>query len=519
MTAELGHTKSAWWAQGAALEKFENDIEPQIEMTLRNTDLGYADMYYRLYMIGKRTEASRPTIMICCTDSHARRHVESSIRQSGVLDEYPEFDLGTCALPLEQPTPAKPLAGGDSSPIGVSADSGLPEETSRRRPAADGPNASLGIKIAISNETGLTQFTTGGIVIQVGRDFYQMTVEHSRERIRSRRHQSNTPGPDEINQCSTRSNGSEKGQEEWRSTNYAEDDEDVEDEVDDSESEEAMHGSPTSTELPPSWADNPHFGGDNRHDSIQLPHSVDSKCEDQTEPREPEDNERVQVVSEDLKPVLRGDGSDAKLDYVLLPLNGRPNDANRVNLHYSQTPGRTLDDTLDIRSTSTIPSRECAVMAVTGSSGVVSGTLFPGATYLRAANSTATQKMYDVHLDGKVVEGDCGSVVLDSVSGGLYGHIIKGCPHTGMAYISSAEAIFHDIKKQFGDDEVTIASTPAVTPAEDEGVDVEASVSYSDALNSQPLPSGLHLHALFDNFDAGRHSLPPAKHDPHLDDE
>ncbi|KAK8039982.1 hypothetical protein PG993_008393 [Apiospora rasikravindrae] len=179
MTTRLGRAKSAWWAHGAALERFEKDIEPLIGATLRNIELGYADIYYRLYMIGRRAETSRPIIMICCTESRVRNDVESIIRQSGVLDEYPEFGLGACALPLEQPSPARPLAGREDVAMTDGDDfdllTGLPPGDTSTCLA----EAPLGSKIAILDEEGQHQITTGGIVVQAGRDFYQMTAKHT----------------------------------------------------------------------------------------------------------------------------------------------------------------------------------------------------------------------------------------------------------------------------------------------------------------------------------------------------
>ncbi|KAK7949168.1 uncharacterized protein PG986_010054 [Apiospora aurea] len=175
-------TKSVWWAHGAALEKFEKDIEPQIGAALRNVELGYADIYYRLYMIGRRPKASRPVIMVCCTDARVRNEVESSIRRSGVLTKHPEFGLGACALPLEQPTPARRLGGqADMSNTGDGADSGLTEHSPPEDTAAEDGWAPLGLKIATLDETGHHRLSTGGVVVQAGRIYYQMTVKHTSE--------------------------------------------------------------------------------------------------------------------------------------------------------------------------------------------------------------------------------------------------------------------------------------------------------------------------------------------------
>ncbi|KAK7978479.1 hypothetical protein PG988_005969 [Apiospora saccharicola] len=326
----------------------------------------------------------------------------------------------------EQRTFADPLEAAIESAADLPESSGssvsdLPEELSRSQTEDDALCAPLGIKIAsirIATRIGKDKVhsITGGVVVQIGPGFYQMTLEHSPERLSSIWSQSDP-------------------------------------------SEASVQGSVASTELP-----------QNHH--VSLPLAEEPKAEGQTEPGEPQHQGRhVQIVSEDLAPILRGIESDEKLDYVLLPLDGHPNGATRVYLHGQPTlDDRTLvNKALSITSLLKIPSLECPIIAVTASSGAVSGTSFPGAAFLRAAGSTCIQKIYAVDLDTNVAKGDCGSVVVDPASGGLYGHIVRGYPGTGLAYILSAETILDDIKRRFGTDEVSLWSPSTVTPAEDEG--------------------------------------------------
>lgn len=52
----------------------------------------------------------------------------------------------------------------------------------------------------------------------------------------------------------------------------------------------------------------------------------------------------------------------------------------------------------------------------------------------------------DLHL----VDGDCGSWVLDAETGHVYGHVVSGYPTGGSAYIIPAYQIVQDIQKQLG---------------------------------------------------------------------
>ncbi|KAK7978481.1 PNG1 with de-n-glycosylation function (n-glycanase) [Apiospora saccharicola] len=133
ITTQLRGLKKAWYALGAALEIFERDIEPRISAA---------------------PETSRPTIVVCCEVPQVRDEVESSIRQHGILNQYPEFGLQTSSQLLELAAPLRTLSGNQqmrSSPV--------PNDTIA-------PEAPLGRRIATLDEKGRHQFSTGGIVLQ-----------------------------------------------------------------------------------------------------------------------------------------------------------------------------------------------------------------------------------------------------------------------------------------------------------------------------------------------------------------
>jgi hypothetical protein len=120
--------KRAWWpleCPGSAMKRFDDEIVPKIEDLLRNLDLGEADIYIRLYMIGSDRTKSRPVIMVCCTNSGARDNVEGMIRKSNILGDYPEYRLGASALPLEQSGHICALAGTETDEKSKSIDNGF----------------------------------------------------------------------------------------------------------------------------------------------------------------------------------------------------------------------------------------------------------------------------------------------------------------------------------------------------------------------------------------------------------
>lgn len=49
----------------------------------------------------------------------------------------------------------------------------------------------------------------------------------------------------------------------------------------------------------------------------------------------------------------------------------------------------------------------------------------------------------------QIVDGDCGSWVIDFESGDLLGHLVSGYSETGIGYIMPAEQIFRNISGRF----------------------------------------------------------------------
>jgi hypothetical protein len=74
----------------------------------------------------------------------------------------------------------------------------------------------------------------------------------------------------------------------------------------------------------------------------------------------------------------------------------------------------------------------------------------PGAIYHRNPNQSSFQKLFVVRLDTVIVRGDCGADVVDEKTGNLFGHVVRGCHGTQIAYIVSAKDVFEDIQQRVG---------------------------------------------------------------------
>ncbi|KAH6994945.1 hypothetical protein EDB80DRAFT_781388 [Ilyonectria destructans] len=106
-TTRLGR-KKAWWAYGPAVEKFHQDIQPEINTILNNLHIQDSEIYIRVYMIGKSEETSSPTIFVCCTNLSVARRVKESLLSSPVIGNN-AFALGSSKFPLEQLVPGRKL--------------------------------------------------------------------------------------------------------------------------------------------------------------------------------------------------------------------------------------------------------------------------------------------------------------------------------------------------------------------------------------------------------------------------
>lgn len=464
-TSRIRRSKHVWWASGPALEKFEHDIESEIHRALKNTCLTHADVYVRLYMIGTRQATARPIIMVCCTDSSGRDEAESLIRRSGILEKYPEFGIGASALPLEQPLPARLLADPDREDgAAFLRDSSLGDDMQGTKLLQGDPASAFAFQpqlhresvvimsdcrlprigrrlLAMTEADTRRRSATGGVVVRVQNRFYQLTAGHVVE-----------PADDlaipDLEEC--------------RFDGQSDDDTDIDHGTDIDAVHNATSRGSVSSDIA---ADTSVSGSEEDNESWETSSStsshLDGHREDTAEGKSPGITELttsqggIQHVSEELDGELlqvgfiqyhsREEGNH-HLDYALIEVNG-VHDSHHVNVI-------NLGDkfgTFSVDGISAISDVERKIMAITASRGCIRGVILPGVTYLRQANSSAVQKLYAIQLNGLISEGDSGAIVVDEISGHMYGHVVRGCSNTHTAYIVAATDVFADVEARFGD--------------------------------------------------------------------
>ena len=134
------------------------------------------------------------------------------------------------------------------------------------------------------------------------------------------------------------------------------------------------------------------------------------------------------------------------LDYEVFPLDDQQlHLPNRIQLPETQgsTPSFITPNGF-VREL-----QECEIWAATGTTGSVKGTILKTPFYTKLEHSQTFQEMWTVRLDRKTMHGDCGAWVVEASTGRICGHIVAGCPITGLAFIIPAYKVFDDIERRF----------------------------------------------------------------------
>jgi hypothetical protein len=181
---------------------------------------------------------------------------------------------------------------------------------------------------------------------------------------------------------------------------------------------------------------------------------VRSKSRSRSKRRKGQDFDLLAHSSTHEKPLESGtllassvEGSHSGLDYALVEIEGS----------HRSTPGRLFFNngiqyvTLSPTRVSDERPKDAKIVAITGSSGYLSGRLLGTPSFSRAPDQPS-QELWTVKFDGKLEEGDCGSCVFDAGTGDLYGHVVAGNPVSGYAYIVPAYQIREDLLTRFGED-------------------------------------------------------------------
>jgi hypothetical protein len=489
-----------WKAVGEARQKFE-EIAPEIKTHLEQCcDQLAHTVVWTVYMIGRTRKESVPTIMFCGIDKNARTEVKKMIKESGIMDRYPGFRIGSCTEEFQHYArrkrrkhrkPGVQTCSGSSVEV-MRAIQHPPSDTKIETPilhdrlpisirdhdqefwnvtesvedrqqthidtAAGGGKAILyspsdigpGMRILIQGVHGdslsLRQATGGGF-IRHRESIFLTTVAHAFHE-------------DVVNAFP---NSPENYDIEFELDDDSEEEEEGEgeDDIECSSTYSVSFAASETSELDHSTISGRTFsdttsGSEQSFTTVQAADQIINTSGANLSPvripgvsaqkREPgllvKSDDLLLPVGEHI--ILSTTGSRPSLDYCLIEV-----EANGL-LKSKQIPLKFDKYLLPVLSGIVMNEPgDVDVVATTGSGGLLKGRLSGTPSFLMLPGSNLVQEVWAVRHNTEVVNGDCGAWVIDASNGNLFGHIVGGSPRLKVSYIVPAHFIFDDLKVRF----------------------------------------------------------------------
>ena len=448
---------SCWEARGPAREAFI-EIAPRIKGYLdRSIDPISSWVTWSIYMFGKTPKSASPTILFCCDIAAHRKEVRKVILESGLLDGYRGMKTGHMkrAPGFDQLVPLASLAS-------------HAEVTTSR--AYSG--RSNGMKIFVGDSCA----TVGG-TIQIGDRFYYTTAAHVFQ----------TTGDDGMADHSMEGEGEDDDWVEIDGFDGCDFDIDIDM---DGEDESMPDASPIA--------------------DGQSISSLQPDCPGSAYPTSV--SEKIRLFSPFLtsldEPQLH-----SGLDYALIEVSHAAHKKqNEIRHPRRSKSAEGISGTLKIGSLALEP-KEASVLCITPR-GVLTGRLSGTTMYSCSPRSGHFQANFNVVVDSPLEVGDCGSWVVDSETGDLYGHIIAGSPTSGAALVVSFGAIFNDIRLRLDKeprlpDPHSFKTSPEHGPSESSSWALDLRDRFERLLQTQRLNSLTGQRCPRPSSTESTHDLPP----------
>ncbi|KAI0906723.1 hypothetical protein F4823DRAFT_58095 [Ustulina deusta] len=416
-------------------------------------------------MIGRNPESANPIVMLCSTNKKALEAAEAAIRESGLLGEHKGFGLGAASLPLEHPAPVRRLspnsedhsfsAGSEKSDDAIASSLQtsssfaanhpfhLPSDPMQHPPSNSSTSEASSLLIVqtlphhldindsffgrlvfasstiptlgrrILFETAGSHHAIAGVIIQVGENYYQLTVGHLFD-TRSERSEVE-PSLISLDDC--------------HFDGQSDDDEH------DSDRESEITGRGSATPEDAQSRDG------SSSDSTSEESTADFNAEVHRNTHRHHGNEAGAFIIGCLPEEISFRSS---IDYAMIAL---------LTYHVKST-GRKINTSpmfsSPVRDVAEVGREERSIIVAINST-IIRGTLLPGKVSYRNPRTRRFEALVQVTLERELFEGDCGSPVLDGSTGSLYGHIVMGVAGTKVAYIVQAHDIFQDISSRTGE--------------------------------------------------------------------
>ncbi|KAF2873890.1 hypothetical protein BDV95DRAFT_489233 [Massariosphaeria phaeospora] len=416
--------KSCWEAVGHAREVFR---------TIGHKIKKYLDDYseplpnwvtWSIYMVGSSPQTAVPTIIFCCEQESHRKEVRDTIRDSTILDPYPGVALKHLARAPDYNQLVQ-LGSDDADDSDLdSFDASICKPMIFCHDAS--PNSGSQLLIRPSEHSRTIRRATAGGFVRLGKKRYLMTAAHAfLDAVKS-------PMP-------------YLEEDELYFTDGSEDDVEVTSRgshsprLSISENEDDPR-TPCSSPSPSTSAISLKSSGEPAmHTIAPAPNTITLDEQFELLPR------TSKCIGELVLSSL--DGPTPELDYALIETPDTPSSDDRD----SPSPDHSERRTFDAKDIAPRISKDIDVVAITSSIGSVAGRLSGTPAFIRLPHAKKYQEVYTVNLEDSLSEGDCGSWVINPMTGLLHGHIVAGAPKSGMAYIIPSYQVVDDIEQRMID--------------------------------------------------------------------
>lgn len=412
--------------------KYNSRIRREIERWLNHIkNPNGSSLFIRLCMIGRKGEKTNPTITIFYASRETSKIFEASVRQSGILDRYPGLQLSSSALPLDASLVPRPLfdkeiqAGGPNT---STVKGNAPKTSNPGVGSISGPRMGRRLEFIIASEAGPgVQHATGGLIVRIGNELYQITSVDSMGSTMEPNLTSKVPRDPEKCEYDRQLASEDSGYEQVFS------------------SEESL-----LLEKDIGRDEKPRFYGQ-RPPDLTKPYPCEVVCSPlpgtgggMEHSLMWKDQGIATTTPPATKPITAGQMENSHYTLVKLSALEYSEASNVVLGGDGQVPPK-----LDAVDVAQVGTEHVGVLVVT-SRGPVSGIVLPDMASLRLGSSSVFQAVHPVILSEPGEPGDCGSAVIDAGTGSCYGHIIHGVVGDVVCYMVPASNTLADIVTSFG---------------------------------------------------------------------
>ena len=400
---------------------------------------------FSLFMMGTSAEKTKPMVMFVSEDEPTRTKAFRIINKSGIMKEFPGFDIGQMDLKAE--FEYLKVLGSESSVCldctstrtpGTIAGDELPDVFASKKEPIVGTR--LQVHLQTGNGAKFSHAVAGGLIRQEG-TYYLHTVSHFL--FPTDTAEGNTSG------SASPSNGEDVNPPEalvsWDATGLS----DFDDSTDDQDNDDLVQATSRGSATPPSnqsesWlfdsdAPSPQRLLDTAEQDT-FPATLASRFEEFTARHGTSHPPESPAMKEEMVRVGRVSMLNKRLDSALIELDTGSLDVSQADLEDIALP---LDEFLD--NTSPPPTTDCPVRLATPNAGSITGTLSATPSLLCLPHSKTFETAYVAKLTRPLAPGDCGTWVRHATTGKVVGYVVAGSLTTGLVMILPAKNIIETV--------------------------------------------------------------------------